>query len=599
MVSASLRRRELIPHAILLAGLIVTAAAARYAHVTGALEDRLRFENDGNTVLAAIANRLDSYVALLLGGAGLFAASNDVNRDEFRSYVQRLDVQSRYPGIQGIGFSRRIRADERADLLAAIRRELPAFRFWPPRDTAEFTAIVYLEPDDERNRLALGYDMATEQQRALAMARARDLGAPAATAKVRLVQEGENAVNPQSGFLIYVPVYTEGTVPASMDQRRRALLGYVYSPFRAADLLEAVLRQAPTLARFEVFDGGVMDEASLIYRSQAEPAPARFEMVKTTDVAGRSWTVRLYADEAMRTSANRTLVALISAGGIALSGLLFAVMRGQVRARTAAERTSDELRRSEERLRVADRAKDEFLATVSHELRTPLNAIIGWASMLSRGALPRDMYAHAITVIARNASAQARLVEDLLDMSRVVGGHLRLQLADADVAAIIAAAMEGFRPAAEEAGLTIVFEPIARLGTIEADPGRLQQIVGNLLSNAVKFTPRGGRITLSGERRGTMVVITVTDTGVGMEPDFVPFVFERFRQADSSTTRVHAGAGLGLAIARHLVELHGGSIEAASEGPGRGSTFTVRLPVRQLQGRRQEPPVRTQEQRIS
>ncbi len=276
-------------------------------------------------------------------------------------------------------------------------------------------------------------------------------------------------------------------------------------------------------------------------------------------------------------------------GGIHLSFLLFGVMRGQVRARHTAERTAEDLRRSEERLRIADRAKDEFLATISHELRTPLNAIVGWASMLGRGAVPAEMFPHAISVIARNAAAQARLVEDLLDMSRVVGGHLRLHLGEVDPASVLDAAIEGFRPSAHEAGLTLRYDK-APLGTIEADSGRLQQIVGNLLSNAVKFSPRGGTITLSAERSRETLIIRVADTGIGMDQAFVPFVFDRFRQADSSTTRSHAGAGLGLAIARHLVHLHGGSIEAASEGHGRGSTFVVRLPLRRPDAAATTPP---------
>jgi signal transduction histidine kinase len=265
--------------------------------------------------------------------------------------------------------------------------------------------------------------------------------------------------------------------------------------------------------------------------------------------------------------------------GLALSGMLFVVTRGQVTARIDAETVAEELRRSEERLLAADRAKDEFLATVSHELRTPLNAIVGWASMLSRGAVPSSMHGHAIAVIARNAAAQTRLVEDLLDMSRAVAGHLQLRLGDVDPRVVLQGAIDALRPVADEAGLALEYRPGANLCHIRADAGRLQQVVNNLLSNSLKFTPRGGRVSVHADCVDDSFLLTVEDTGIGIEPDFVPFVFDRFRQADSSSTRAHAGAGLGLAIARHLVELHGGSIAAASEGRGRGSTFTVRLPV--------------------
>jgi signal transduction histidine kinase len=585
MVPLSSRRREVIPYAILLAALAVTAVAARYAYFTAAREDQLRFETTAESVRATIDSRINAFIAMLLGGAGLFAASDDVTREEFGSYVERLEVRHRYPGIQGIGFSRRVMADDRDAVLSSIKREVPDFRFWPEGHGADLHAVVYLEPADERNRMALGYDMASEEKRAEAMGRARDLGEPVATAKVRLIQDGDNPTA-QAGFLIYVPVYQGGTVPSSVEQRRHALIGFVYSPFRADDWLHGIveLAGASTVA-FEIFDGPETTESNLIHRSRAGQSDRQFELLRTIETAKRPWTLRLYAGESMRAAASRTMVAVISVSGITLSCLLFAVIRGQVRARYAAERTAEELRRSEEKLRAADRAKDEFLATVSHELRTPLNAIVGWASMLARGAIPKEMHPHAITVISRNAAAQARLVEDLLDMSRVVGGHLRLLLADVDPAVLLQSAAEAFRPAAEENGLTLQLEIASGLGTIQADAGRLQQIVTNLLSNALKFTPRGGTVTVRAERVGDVIVITVKDTGIGMDPEFVPFVFERFRQADSSTTRSHPGAGLGLAIARHLVQLHGGSIEAASGGPGRGATFTARVPV-QLQPRR-------------
>jgi signal transduction histidine kinase len=581
MVSQPSRRREVIPYVILAAALMVTASAARYAHVSGAREDQLRFERDAESVIAAIGNRLDAYIAMLHGGAGLFAASDDVTRDEFRAYVRRLELQRRYPAIQGIGFSRLIHDDERDAVLSAMKRDVPSFQFWPDDYGGDFNAIVYLEPDDVRNRSILGFDMASESNRAEAMRRARDSGTAVATGKLTLGQEGGSPGKHQAGFLIYVPVYRRGNVPASVDERRAALLGFVYSPFRGDDLLRGIIgMEVPSTIAFDVFDGGPVEE-NLIYRSPFAVANRTFQHQRRIDIAERPWTVVLYAGDSVRLSSKRTMVALIAVCGMALSSLLFAVMRGQVKARLSAERTAEELRRSEERLRVADRAKDEFLATISHELRTPLNAILGWASMLSRGAIPKEMHPHAINVITRNAAAQARLVEDLLDMSRVVGGHLRLRFADTNPAAVFGAAVESFRPTAAEAGLTILYEPPVGVGPIEADADRLQQIVANLLSNALKFTPRGGRITLQANRVGETLVITVTDTGIGMEPDFVPFVFERFRQADSSATRAHPGAGLGLAIARHLVELHAGSIEAASEGTGRGATFTVRLPVRQ------------------
>ncbi|MGH7133727.1 MAG: ATP-binding protein [Phycisphaerales bacterium] len=226
------------------------------------------------------------------------------------------------------------------------------------------------------------------------------------------------------------------------------------------------------------------------------------------------------------------------------------------------------------------RMKDEFLATLGHELRTPLNAVLGWATLLkSPKTQPADL-THGLTVIERNARLQTQLIEDLLDMSRIVSGKLRLNVQAVDLSAVIHAAMEAAGPAADvkEIRLTHVLDPLA--GLVSGDPNRLQQVVWNLLSNAVKFTPKGGRIQIVLERINSHVDLSVIDSGEGINPEFLPLVFDRFRQADASTTRRHGGLGLGLAIVKHVTELHGGSVRAQSPGPGRGSTFTVSLPVR-------------------
>ncbi|MBD2021068.1 PAS domain S-box protein, partial [Leptolyngbya sp. FACHB-36] len=237
------------------------------------------------------------------------------------------------------------------------------------------------------------------------------------------------------------------------------------------------------------------------------------------------------------------------------------------------------LRQQTEELSRANRLKDEFLATVSHELRTPLNAILGWATMLRSKQLDETMITRAIETIERNARAQNQLINDLLDVSRIITGKLRLDVRPVVLVSIVEAAIDSIRPAADAKSIRIqsLLDPAA--GPISGDPDRLQQVFWNLLSNAVKFTPKGGRVQIRLERINSHVEVTVSDTGQGISPEFLPFVFERLQQADSTTTRVHGGLGLGLAIVRHLVELHGGSVQAASEGNGKGATFVVSLPV--------------------
>jgi CheY-like chemotaxis protein len=228
----------------------------------------------------------------------------------------------------------------------------------------------------------------------------------------------------------------------------------------------------------------------------------------------------------------------------------------------------------------ANRLKDEFLAVVSHELRTPLNAILGWARMLRAGSLSADDVPRALETIERNAQAQAQLIEDLLDVSRIVSGKLRLEMRTVDISEVVREALETVRPTADARGVTLI-PAISPVGPVSGDAHRLQQVIWNLLSNSIKFTPRGGSVQIGLEQQGAFVRLLVSDTGQGIDPEFLPMVFDRFRQAASTTTgkAPRTGLGLGLAIVRHLVEAHAGMVRAASDGPGKGATFTVELPV--------------------
>jgi signal transduction histidine kinase len=227
----------------------------------------------------------------------------------------------------------------------------------------------------------------------------------------------------------------------------------------------------------------------------------------------------------------------------------------------------------------ANRAKDEFLATLSHELRTPLNAILGWSQLLAGGQLDPATSRRAVEIIERNTRLQAQLIDDLLDISRIVTGKMRLELKTATVQSILDAAIESSLPAATNKGITILRSLADPSDAILCDPIRMQQIIWNLLSNAIKFTPEGGEVRLSQRRLNGKMMVEVSDSGIGIEPEFLPHVFDRFRQQDAATTRKHGGLGLGLSIVRHLVDLHGGSIAAHSEGRDRGATFVVTVPL--------------------
>ena len=332
-----------------------------------------------------------------------------------------------------------------------------------------------------------------------------------------------------------------------------------------AKLLGYTLQEALSLTAYDF----VVDEREAIDRRSGNLLERRLPMT------GES-RFRKKDDSIIEVEVN---VSVIFYGG---KDVFCTIVRDISERKRAEEKRMDLLQSEQEARRKAEEAsrlKDEFLATVSHELRTPLTAVVGWSHMLLAGQLDQKGTADALEAIARNARSQTQLIDDLLDVSRIITGRLRLDVTAVAPAALINAAIEAVRPAAEAKGVRIQKIVDTGVGSIAGDEHRLQQIVWNLLSNAIKFTSRTGRVQIRLQRVNSSIEIAVSDSGSGISPEFLPYVFDRFRQADMSTTRHHGGLGLGLAIVRHLTELHGGTVHAESAGEGQGSTFTIRLPL--------------------
>jgi PAS domain S-box-containing protein len=720
-------RARAVPYLLLAVMMLLTAAVALYVWAAARTQNRLRFENAVQRTEDDVRARLAAYLAMLRAGTGMFSSHPEVSVEEFQTFVRRLDLGREYPGIQGVGFARRLKPEEVEGAVAAMRaRGFTDYRVWPEGERADYFPIVFLEPRDARNLAAFGYDMYSEPVRREAMRRASETGQPAASGRVELVQEIDRE-NVQAGFLIYVPVYRGGAEPATIEERWDALAGFVYSPFRADDLLGGIFGREPhPIIDFVVYDGIEQAPGSLLHRSdRARGLPPAdyvpdFTETRTFNVAGRTWTIHYFLRPGVDFGPGTGLVPFIIVGGALLSLLFFFVSRSQARERAAAERAAVALRDSESRFRTvvdqspvsiqifspdgrtlrvnraweelwgttlealgeyniledpqletkgvapyirrafagevavvppilydpeqtipglskhedprrwtsaviypvkdregsvhevvlmheditermvaeeererllareqylraeaeaANRLKDEFLATLSHELRTPLTSVLGWAKLLRSEQLDQKTTARAIEAIVRNAEAQTRLVNDLLDVSRIITGKLRLSVEPVELMSVVEAAAESVRPAAQARGVRLSVRLDPRVGAVTGDADRLQQVVWNLLSNAVKFTPGGGQVDVTLARSNGHAEIKVSDTGQGIRPDFLPYVFDRFRQADQQITREHGGLGLGLSIVRHIVELHGGTIRAESEGEGRGATFTVNLPL--------------------
>jgi signal transduction histidine kinase len=521
----SRRRTAALPVLVLVVGTACTLLAAWQAARVTAARDRERFHHLVGQGLEAIRERLATHITLLRGTAGLFAASGEVGGDAFRAYVGRLGLREAYPGVQGIGFARRLAPGEEAALAAATDQP-EGWRVWPERmapGQEERTAIVRLEPLDRRNRAALGFDMASEPARRAAMTRARDSGVVAASGKVELVQEIDPS-HKQAGFLVYVPVYRDGAVPESLQARRERLLGWAYSPFRAGDLFRRTLpfgqEREPELA-FSVHDGATPSPGSLLHASEALPADAvmvplgRYNAVMPLEVAGRPWVVAFATRPGFERGSSRGLAAWIAAGGLGATLLLAAAALAQARAAATAlaaradlhefnvslerrvaartlllERARDALRAANANLEAAvaartaelQAANDEiqrFAYIVSHDLRAPLVNVMGFTSELEvvQGQIERF---HR-TVAERAPDLVPQEVQDAIgrDLPEAIG-FIRSSTAKMDrlINAILKLSREGRRTLEpERLELQELLEAIARSLAHQLDAAGAELVV--------------------------------------------------------------------------------------------------------------------------
>jgi signal transduction histidine kinase/ActR/RegA family two-component response regulator len=321
----------------------------------------------------------------------------------------------------------------------------------------------------------------------------------------------------------------------------------------------------------------------LIEALAEQPPWSDFPLVLLTS-GGENASVNLRVLKTLSETGNVTLIERPTRI-ITLVSALHAALRARRRQYEVREHLLAQKRAQEERAlllaeaEAANRTKDEFLATMSHELRTPMTAILGWAQLMRSDTLKETDFAHALEIVERNARAQTKLIDDLLDISRIITGKLRLDVRVVDLAAVVEATIDSLRPTAEARAIRLQAMLDPQAGPVSGDTDRLQQVVWNLVSNAIKFTPKGGRVQVVLARVNSHVEVTVSDSGKGINAEFLPHVFDRFRQADGSTTRRQGGLGLGLSIVRQLVELHGGTVSVESEGEGQGVTFIVQLPL--------------------
>lgn len=588
-----------LPYLVLTGSIILTLGITYIYYRSAVGKDQVRFNTNVSRIQNTVESRIGLYIVLLKSGRGFIEANEDLTRRDFENFVESLELDKNYKGVQGIGYSITYRPEEKQPLIERMKTEgFPDFKIFPDTQGEISQAIIFLEPLTERNKAAIGYDMSAEEKRRAALEKAADTGEPAATSQVTLLQEIYQDI--QKGFLIYLPIYKNGVLPETVEARRENLRGFIYSPFRAGTFLNEI-HDATNIndLKIKIYDGEPQPANLLAASSMPETSSATPDINEKMftrsqiNVAGRNWTVEYETLPAFFDQSSAGWTPLIFLGGTGLSLILFGLMYWEGSARINVQRIAGELYESENQKRKllvkeqearasaedANRAKDEFISVISHELRTPLNAIAGWSRILRASHLSEDKRITALEKIERNLRHQTTLIDDMINYSQLVTENCEMKEQNFIVSELFNEVFEEIKPAAEEKHLRFENHNTLNGYVFSGDKEKMKTLFENILSNAVKFTPDGGEVSADLNRDEKEIKLAIQDTGVGIKKEFLPHIFEQFRQADSTITRRHGGIGLGLAISKYIVKLHNGTIEAESQGEGKGTTVIVKIPL--------------------
>lgn len=564
---------------VLLLGFFITALVALNVYDNAKQSDETHFQYEVDEITKRIFFRMERYESALIQTRAFFLSSTDVSREEFHRYFERTRLLERYPGIQGIGMTAKVPPNDLKAHIKKIRKEIGSYNIWPDYKREEYFSIVYLEPMDERNKQALGYDMFTDPIRHDAMVRARDSGLPIISGHITLVQE--NGEDPQLGFNLYIPLYKDNVPQNTVEERRKALMGFIYSPFRAKNLFHSIFSDLKMDVDIEIFDGEEPSKQNLLYDQDGDLAfndKAALEgqhILRQVTISGRIFSLFFTPSKDFKKTATLSAPLITAITGLLMSLLVFRIVWITKREAVASQK-------SQSALQEAVLARDEFLSIASHELKTPLTSLKLQAQMIKRALSkdgpdfdPKEKLITLVEQTDRQTLRLERLVDDMLDISRIRTGRLRIEKTEFNLCDLVSDITERMKEQFQDIDGGFPTLALCEEAVGCWDKVRLEQVITNLLTNAIKYG-KGKEIKISVNADKTNVTLSVSDQGLGISPEFKDKIFDRFERAGMSANEV-SGLGLGLYITKQIVRAHHGHIWVNSE-PGKGSTFIVELP---------------------
>lgn len=585
------------PYLVFAMSILLTVAVTYLFYLSVDAKDRARFTNDVTKINSTIESRLNAYITLLKSSRGFLEAiktsgGQEVTKDSFAVFIKGLELEQFFQGAQGIGFIKRVQPGERAALIEKMRAEgHKDFTIFPaePADKESYV-ILYLEPlAKDLNSRGIGYVLSSEAPKLATIEKAAATGEPAISEKLIFIPLPITPESPRRpGFQLFVPMYKGGQVPDTPEKRKEALESLIYCPFRSNNFIAEVQKVSSVSdVSFAIYDREIKPENLLgesvaetknlstntnsLFWSQTVYNNLRYEETTVSTIGNEKWIVKYQTLPSFHSNSSAGWTLIIFFFGMGISLILFFITLSQSKAHTNLEYIAQNLASSE-------RVKDEFISVVSHELRTPLNSIAGGVTILKNQNASEDTRAKALDIIDKNLRSQANLVEDMIVFSDINAGKDYLQIKPINISLLVQRTFNTFFPQTEKKNISFSKHDGLNGQMVAGDEAKLDRVLHSILSNSIKFTSPGGAIDIETKALGESVEIKIKDNGFGIHPQVLPYVFDLFKQGDSSTIRRHGGLGLGLTLARHIIKLHGGTLVAESLGVDKGAAFILTLP---------------------